>query len=152
MLALCLEYEVQVMSNQSIEISDVTEEVDKIVVPLVGETLRVDKEKVVTGGVHIQKVVNEREEIVDEPLMRQDLDVVRIPVDQFVDVAPAVRHEGNTMIVSIVEEVIVIEKRLRVVEEVHITQKRSEYRAPQTVTVRSEEVKVERWEADEAGK
>ena len=66
------------------------------------------------------------------------------PWAKYVDEAPAPRRDGDTTILSVVEEVLVVERRLRLVEEVHVTEVRSEYRAPQTVSLRREEVNVER--------
>jgi stress response protein YsnF len=43
-----------------------------------------------------------------------------------------------------VEEVIVVQKQLRLVEELHIRKTRTEQRDPQTVVLRKEEAVVER--------
>jgi stress response protein YsnF len=48
------------------------------------------------------------------------------------------------MIVPILEEVLVVEKRLMVKEEIHITKQRVEKHAPQRVTLRREEAVIER--------
>jgi stress response protein YsnF len=48
------------------------------------------------------------------------------------------------MIVSIMEEVLVVEKRLLVKEELHIRKQRVETHHPQQITLRSEEALVER--------
>ena len=56
----------------------------------------------------------------------------------------AVRHEGDTTVVTLVEEVVVVEKRLRATEEIRITKRRSVRHEPQQVTLRREEAVVER--------
>ena len=117
---------------------------DQIVVPVMEEAVSVGKSEVVTGGVRLVKTVGEREEIVDEALTRTQVEVTRVPVGRFVDEAPAPRRDGDTTILSVVEEVLVVERRLRLVEEVHIAEVRSEYHDPQTVSLRREEVAVER--------
>ena len=119
-----------------------------VVVPLVAETLTVDKVEQVTGSVRVSKTVVEHEETVDPALMRQTVEVVRVPIDRFVEIAPAPRQEGDTYIVPVVEEVAVVVKRLRVVEEIHLTRRQSEYHAPQTVTLRSEEAQILRTSAE----
>jgi stress response protein YsnF len=48
------------------------------------------------------------------------------------------------MIVSILEEVLVVEKRLRLKEEIHIRKRRVETHQPQQVTLRYEEARIER--------
>ncbi len=117
---------------------------DEIVIPLVAETLSVGKREVETGRVRFSTTVTERVETVDEPLFRTEVEVKRVAVGQFVDAPPAVRYEQDVMIVPIMEEVLVIEKRLRVKEEVYISQKREEYRSPRRVTLRSETLSEER--------
>ena len=42
------------------------------------------------------------------------------------------------------EEVLVVEKRLMLKEEIRLTMQKGEFREPQTVTLRSEEVSIER--------
>jgi stress response protein YsnF len=54
-----------------------------------------------------------------------------------------VRYEGDTMIVSIMEEVLVVEKRWMLKEEIHLRQRRVERHQPQRVTLRREEALVE---------
>jgi uncharacterized protein (TIGR02271 family) len=116
----------------------------RIVMPVVAETLDVQKRKVETGGVRIRKVVHEREEVVDEPLMREEVQVKRVPINRVVDAPVPVRHVGNTMIISLLEEVLVVEKRLMLKEELHITKGEVETYKPQRVTLRTEEAFVER--------
>jgi stress response protein YsnF len=56
----------------------------------------------------------------------------------------SVRQEGDTLIVPLVEDVLVLEKRLVLREEVRVTKKRRQVRSPQQVILRREEVIVER--------
>ena len=117
---------------------------DEVIIPLVAETLSVGKREVETGRVRFSTTVTERVETVDEPLFKTVVEVKRIGVARFVDAPPAVRYEQDVMIVPIMEEVLVVEKRLRVKEEVYISQKREEYRSPQQVTLRMETLSEER--------
>jgi uncharacterized protein (TIGR02271 family) len=115
-------------------------------VPVVAESLDVTRERQVTGLVRVAKDVHERQVLVDEPLIVETVSVERRPVDpaQRVDAAPGVRHEGDVTIVPVVEERLVLTKVLVVTEEIHIRRVRTERHAPQTVTLRSERVRVER--------
>ena len=115
-----------------------------VVVPVVAERLDVQKRVVEGGGVRIRKTVSEREEIVDEPLMREEVQVKRVAVGRVVDGPVPVRHVGNTMIVSLMEEVLVVEKRLMLKEELHITKEQVESYRPQRVRLRTEEAVIER--------
>ncbi len=115
-----------------------------VVVPVVAEQLDVQKRVVEGGGVRIRKTVREREEIVDEPLMREEVRVERVPVGRIVDGPVPVRHVGKTMIVSLLEEVLVVEKRHVLKEELHISKEEVETYKPQRVRLRTEEAFVER--------
>ncbi len=122
-----------------------------VVVPVVAEQLEVQKRKVEGGGVRIRKTVREREEVVDEPLMREEVQVKRVPVNKVVDGPVPVRHVGDTMIVSLLEEVLVVEKKLMVKEELHIKKEQVESYRPQRVRLRTEEAIVERVEDGREG-
>ncbi|HEY1403885.1 MAG TPA: YsnF/AvaK domain-containing protein [Pyrinomonadaceae bacterium] len=135
--------------DETIVTSNRTREEERIVMPVVAETLDVQKRKVETGGVRIKKIVHEREEVVDEPLMREEVQVKRVPINRVVDAPVPVRHVGNTMIISLLEEVVVVEKRLMLKEELHITKGEIETYKPQRVTLRTEEAVVERVGDDE---
>ncbi|HYP00905.1 MAG TPA: YsnF/AvaK domain-containing protein [Pyrinomonadaceae bacterium] len=135
--------------DETLITSNRTREAERIVMPVVAETLDVQKRKVQTGGVRVRKVVHEREEVVDEPLIREEVQVKRVPINRVVDAPVPVRHVGNTMIISLLEEVLVVEKRLMLKEELHITKGEVETYKPQRVTLRSEEAVVERVGDDE---
>lgn len=123
---------------------DYAQDSEVVVVPVVVEELQVQKRKVDTGGVRITKTVREREETVDEPLLQEEVDVQRVAVNRFVDSPPPVRYSGDSMIVPLLEEVLVVEKRLLLKEELHISKRRTEVHHPQQIVLRSEEVKIER--------
>lgn len=128
------------------------------VVPVIEEELRVGRRVIETGRVRVSKTVHEREEVVDEPLMREEFDVERVPVEVYVDAPVGPWHDGETLVIPVVEEVLFVEKRLVVREEIRITRRSEEEHRPQRVTLLSEEVSVERLgpepardEADEGG-
>ena len=120
---------------------------ETLVVPVIVEELEVQKRIVETGKVRITKIVHERETIVDEPFLRDEVEVERVLIDRVVDAPVPVRYEDDTMIVPIMEEVLVIEKRLVLKEELYIRKRRVETHGPQQVRLRSEEARVERLEA-----
>lgn len=126
------------------------------VVPVIEEELRVGRRVIETGRVRVSKTVQEREEVVDEPLMREEFDVERVPVEVYVDAPVGPWHDGETLVIPVVEEVLFVEKRLVVREEIRITRRSREEHRPQRVTLLGEEVSVERLgpergEADEGG-
>ena len=117
---------------------------ETVVLPVIAEKLDVQKQRVESGGVRIKKIVHEREEIVDEPLIREEVQVKRVPVNRVVDAPIPIRHVGNTMVISLMEEVLVVEKRLMLKEELYITKGEIETHKPQRVILRSEEATIER--------
>jgi uncharacterized protein (TIGR02271 family) len=121
----------------------------RVTIPVRQEQLRVGKRIADTGrGVRIHKTVSEHEHIVDETLLHDELEVEHVPVDAIVagSEPPRIRYEGDTLVVPMLEEVLVVQKQLRLKEEVRITRHRREAHAPQTVSLRSEQVAVERFD------
>jgi len=116
---------------------------EELVVPVVVEEVDVQKRRWETGGVRVHLAVKEREETVDEPLIRQEVQVDRVPINRPIDRPPAPREEGNVTIIPVVEEVLVVEKRLMLKEEVRITRRQFEAHEPQKVILRSEEPQIE---------
>jgi uncharacterized protein (TIGR02271 family) len=117
---------------------------ESLVVPVVVEELDVRKRTVETGTVRITKVVRERETLVDEPLLRENVAISRLPMQRVVEGPIPIREDNGTTIISVVEEVLVVEKRWMLREEIHIRTRRTETHQPQPITLRSEEVQVER--------
>lgn len=117
--------------------------------PLMEEELHVAKRVVDTGrGVRINKTVTEREQLVDPPLLRDELEVTHVAVGRVIAEtdAPQTRYEGETLVVPVLEEVLVVQKQLLLKEEIRITRHRKPVRMPQNVLLRSEQVTVERFD------
>lgn len=117
--------------------------------PVMEEDVRVGKRVIETGrGVRIHKTVAEREQVLDQPLMQDRLEVEHVQVGKVVDESeqPQMRYEGETLVVPVLEEVLVVQKQLLLKEEVRITRRREEVRKPETVILRSEQVNVEHFD------
>lgn len=120
-----------------------------VAMPVYQEQLHLDVRTVDTGrGVRVRKTVGEHEQRIEETLMHDQVDVRHVPVDKIVALseAPASRYEGDTFIVPILEEILVVEKRLRIKEEIHITRSKRPQRFSETVPLKSETVSVERFD------
>jgi uncharacterized protein (TIGR02271 family) len=115
-----------------------------LVVPVLKEVLEVLTTPVETGRVRIRKMVHEREEMVDPPLLREEVAIERVPINRLVEGPVSAHSEEDTLVIPVLEEVLVIEKRLLLKEEVRITKHRVETHRPQRVTLRREEAVVER--------
>lgn len=116
----------------------------EVVIPVAEERSVVQTRKVETGRVRITKKVATHDEEVDEALVEETVEVERVPVNRPVDRPVPVRYEGDTMIVPVFEETLVVEKRLVLKEELRITKRRAERHRPRWTTLRHEEVSVER--------
>ena len=114
------------------------------VVPIVQEELHIGKQKVETGRVRLTKTVQEREVMVSEPSMQEDIQIERVPVNRWLTEPASVRYEGDIMIIPVMEEVPVVEKRLRLKEELRVTKRQITTQRTEAVRLRTEEVQVER--------
>lgn len=118
------------------------------VVPLHEETVSVEKRRVERGRVRVTTMVREHEEIVRQALEQEDVEVTRVPIGREVEARPEIRQDGDTTIIPLVEEVLVVERRLVLREEIHVRRQTRTVQAEQPVTLRSEDVTVERIESD----
>ncbi|GAB2772137.1 uncharacterized protein (TIGR02271 family) [Hymenobacter luteus] len=116
-----------------------------LVVPVIEEQAVVRREVVETGRVRLTKTVEEHPETLNFTLLHDEVQVERVPVNQFVAdgaTLPGVRYEGDTMIIPVVREVVV--KRMLVVEELHITKHEVPTQESHQVVLRQEMVQVTR--------
>jgi len=95
------------------------------IIPVIEEELVTDTRAVKTGSVRVQKHVETRVREIDLPLLRENVDVKRVPVNRVVDAEPPVRRSGDTVIVPVVEEELIVTKRLVLKEELHIVKHRT---------------------------
>jgi uncharacterized protein (TIGR02271 family) len=113
-------------------------------IPLIEERLSIAKRKVETGRVRVRVTVDERDETVTEELLRDELEIERVPKNVRLTEPPRVRVEGSTTIVPVVEEVVVVEKVLMLVEEIHISRRAVAEVREIPVRLRAEHATVER--------
>lgn len=126
------------------------EQVDeRRVFPIIAEKLTIGKRVRETGKVRVTKSVQEREETVDEPTFREEIQVERVPVNRPVEGPVDSRYEGDTLIIPIIAEEVVLQKRAILKEELRITKRRVEEHHPQKVTLRTETVDVKRVPIDD---
>jgi stress response protein YsnF len=125
-----------------------THTVSEEVIPLVEETATVGKRQVVTGRVRVQTVTDIIEELAHADIERETAEVTRVPVDRIVESAPEIRTEGDVTIVPVLEEVLVVEKRLVLKEELHIRRSVRTETVEVPVTLRKQRAVVERQASD----
>jgi len=90
----------------------------EVVIPLVEESLIVQRRTVETGRVQVHLTTETREEAVEYDLRSDRVTVERVPVGRVIYEIPEVREVDGTTIIPVVEEVLV--KQLRLVEEIHL--------------------------------
>jgi len=122
-----------------------SDSVDRVV-PLLQEEVRVDKREILTGKVRIQTVAEAFEEKAEAVLQGERVEVTRIPVDRVVSEVPGVRTEGGVTIVPVLEEILFVEKRLVLKEELHIRRTATTETVELPVTLRKQRAVIERVE------
>ncbi|MFD2717221.1 YsnF/AvaK domain-containing protein [Hymenobacter monticola] len=116
------------------------------VIPVIEESARIEKEVVETGRVVIRKTVHHETQTVDVPTQEEQVQVERVPINRVVDTPPEVRHEGDTMIIPVLREEVVVTTRIVLVEELHVRKRTLTLSHPQEVELRREHVSYERIE------
>ena len=117
---------------------------EKLRIPLLEEQLIVTTQPVETGRVMLTKTVHENEQTITIALQQEQYLVERTELNQYVDEQPVTRQEGDTTIYPVVKEVLVVQKRLLLVEEIRITRQQTQTEETQTVQLRREDIAVER--------
>jgi uncharacterized protein (TIGR02271 family) len=115
-----------------------------LVIPVIKEEAQVQKRWSETGRVELHKTVHEHTQVVDQPLQVEEVEIERVAVNRIVEEPVSIRHEGDTMIIPLLEEVLVVEKRLVLREEVHVKKVRKEVHDPQEILLREERIEVVR--------
>ena len=111
---------------------------------LLEEQLSVVRQRIEGDTIRVSTVTSTTEEHVAEEISHERIEVEHIAIGRHVDTAPPVREEGEVTIIPIVEEILVIEKRLFLKEEVHIRRVRVPATHRETITLRKQDVVVER--------
>ena len=98
--------------------------------------------------VRVAAITREQTVELDETIHHERVEVERVLMDVAVDAMPDIRVEGDTTIIPIVEEVLIVTRGLRLKEEVRLRRIRSATPHRATVTVRAQEAVITRTEAE----
>lgn len=112
--------------------------------PRVEEQLRIDKVEKQIGNVRVRMVPSERTQTVSVAVAETRADVQRVAIGRIVDGPPAVREEGDVVIIPVLEEVLVVEKKLLLREEIRIMRRESTRNEEHQITLRSERAEISR--------
>jgi stress response protein YsnF len=119
------------------------------IVPVVSEEVHAEAVPVEKGGVRVTKRVEGHDEILEQELRRGRAEIRRVKANRVVDGPQQPQQVGDTLVIPVVSEVLVVTKQWVVTEEIHITRIEELEHVEQQVTVNQEIADVER--LDEAG-
>jgi len=122
--------------------------VETIVMPLAVEDLVMSK-RVRRTLVRASRTTSNRTEAVEVDLKQEQVVIERVPVGRVVDAVPPVRQEGDVTIMPVVEEELVVVRRLVLKEEVHIRRVQITVSHAETVMLRQQHVTVTRTALDD---
>ena len=94
---------------------------DDIRIPLVEEQAHVEKRRT-AENVRVRTTTETEHVIMHDAVRREQIEVTRVPIEREVPSAPSIRIEGDVTIVPVLEERLVVERRLFLVEEIHLVQ------------------------------
>lgn len=122
---------------------------DDLHIPIIQEEAHVTKRVVETEHVRVQTSLAEDNVVIRDDLRREHVEVTRVPIDREVAEAPSIRTEGDVTIVPVLEERLIVEKRLFLVEELHLRRTVAHERVELPATLRRTHVEVERTQFDQ---
>ena len=115
---------------------------------LAEEQISVGKHEVTTGRVRVSTSVETFDRFARADLTRETVEVTRVPIGEPVTGAlPQIRQEGDVTIVPVFEEVLVVEKRLVLKEELHLRKRTFVEAVEAPVTLRKQTARVDRLDA-----
>jgi stress response protein YsnF len=114
------------------------------------EQAEVTRETKLTGRVSVSTVTKSREELIDELLTHENVEIERVPIRQLVNEVPTIREEGDLIVIPLVEEVVVVERRVLLKEEIRIRRVNTTERYQETVTLREQDAVITRKPAETA--
>ena len=120
---------------------------ESVTLPLVEETARIEKRVVETGRVRVSTRTETVDQVLRERLHSDTVEVTRVPVDRVLsegEVPPVLREQNGVTIIPVLEEILVVEKRLVLKEEVHVRRTTADEDVEVPVTLRRQRAVVER--------
>jgi stress response protein YsnF len=112
------------------------------------EEISVSRREIKKANVQVALVTGTREQLIDEELTQVRVEIERAPIDRVVDVVPPIRQAGDITIIPVVEEIVVVERRLVLKEEVRVRRVSTKEQHRETVVLRQQDAVVTREEPD----
>lgn len=122
--------------------------VTRVAMSLATEEVAISK-RVRRTLVQASRTTSSRDQVVEADLEHEQVVIERVPIGRVVDAVPPVRQEGDVTIMPVIEEELVVVRRLVLKEEVHLRRVRSTVPHVETVTLRKQTVSVSRTPLDD---
>lgn len=125
----------------------------EVVIPLAEERLAIVRRVVETGRVRVHLSTATEDALVQETLRGERMEVERVALGHEVASAPTVREEedGAVLVVPVLEEILVVERRLVLKEELRIRRIATTETVEETIPLRRQRASVERLSGDPQG-
>ena len=128
--------------------ASVTQPGDHHTLPLIAEEAIAHVHEVDRGKLIIDKRVEMVPHEAKVDVGTDRVEIERVPINKEVETAPETRQEGDTLIVPVIEEVLVVTKRFRIIEEVHVRKVRDVETQTFQEELRREVVDIEERDAE----
>jgi stress response protein YsnF len=127
---------------------DQEREPEDLRIPLHVEEVSISRREIRKANIQIALVTGTREQLIDEELTRVRVEVERVPIGRTIEVVPSISQEGDTTIIPVVEEIVVVERRLVLKEEIRVRRVSTTEQHQEKVVLREQEAVITREEAD----
>jgi uncharacterized protein (TIGR02271 family) len=117
-------------------------------IPLHVEEVSVSRREIKKANVRIALITGTREQLIDEELTHVRVEIERVPIGRTIEVVPPISHEGDITIIPVVEEMVVVERRLVLREEVRVRRVSTKEQHQETVVLRQQEAVITREDPD----
>jgi uncharacterized protein (TIGR02271 family) len=121
------------------------------VLPVIREELAVARETVTTGAVEVRVAQRESVSRIELEATTDRVEVERVPIGRQVDRAEPPRQEGDDFIVPVYEEVVHVERRLVLKEEIRLRRRQETRQWQEQVVLRRDEPVIRREDRDGDG-
>ena len=113
-------------------------------IPVIQEEAHVTKREIATEQVRVRTSFEQETVTVRDSVARERIEIRRVQIEREVSEAPPIREEGDVTIVPVIEERLVIEKRLFLIEEIHLVRRHSREDVALPTELRRTVVDIER--------
>ena len=119
-----------------------------VVIPLYAEEVSIERRQIAGDTIRVTVRTNTTEQVVDEHTTHMRVEVERTPIGKPIDSVPPVRTEADTIVIPVVKEVIVVERKLVLKEEIRLRRVQTAERQQESIRVRQQHAIIERVSPD----